>query len=81
MQAYITQKNTNHSICKTTVKKLKKAGVSTSEIMAITGHKNQQSLTDYDELDNDDHMRLGKVLSYEKTEQIHMYIIQCHIIL
>ena len=50
---------TNHSICKTTVKKLKKAGVNASEIMAITGHKNQQSLTDYDELDNDDHIRLG----------------------
>ena len=43
---------TNHSIRKTTVKKLKKAGVNASEIMAITGHKNQQSLTDYD---NDDH--------------------------
>ena len=32
---------TNHSIRKTTVKKLKKAGVSVIEIMAITGHKNQ----------------------------------------
>lgn len=53
---------TNHSIRKTTVKKLKKAGANSSEIMAITGHRNQQSLTDYDELDNDDHIRLGKVL-------------------
>ena len=59
---------TNHSIRKTTVKKLKKAGVSPSEIMAITGHKNQQSLTDYDELDNDDHIRLGKILSYDRNE-------------
>ena len=33
---------TNHSIRKTIVKKLKKAGVNASEIMAITGHKNQQ---------------------------------------
>ena len=33
---------TNHSIRKTTVQKLKKAGVA-----AITGHKNQQSLADY----------------------------------
>ena len=39
--------------------------------MAITGHKNQQSLADYDELDNDDHnIRLGKVLSYNKNEVI-----------
>ena len=45
------------------MKKLKKAGVNASEIMAITGHKNQQSLTDYDEIDNDDHIRLGRVLS------------------
>ena len=60
---------TNHSIRKTTVKKLKKAGVNASEIMAITGHKNQQSLTDYDELDNDDHIRLGKILSYDKYEE------------
>ena len=37
--------------------------------MAITGHKNQQSLTDYDELDNDDHIRLGKILSYDKYEE------------
>ena len=51
---------TNHSIRKTTVKKL---GVNASEIMAITGHKNQQSLTDYDELDNDDHLRTSWKIS------------------
>jgi len=33
----------------TTVKKFKKAGVNPSEIIAITGHKNQQGLMDYDE--------------------------------
>ena len=39
----VTKKHfTNHSIRKT-VKKLKEAGVSVTEIMAITGHKNQQS--------------------------------------
>ena len=58
---------TNHSIRKTIMKKLKKAA---SEIMAITGHKNQRSLTDYDELDNDDHVRLRKILSYDKYEAI-----------
>ena len=33
--------------------------------MAITRHKNQQSLADYDDID-DDHMRLSKILSKEK---------------
>jgi len=42
---------TNHSIRKTTVRKLRKGGASSTEIIAITGHKNQQSLVDYDELD------------------------------
>jgi hypothetical protein len=64
----VTKKHfTNHSIRKTTVKKLKKAGVSATEIMAITGHKNQQSIADYDELDDEDHMRLSRVLSKENT--------------
>ena len=64
----VTKKHfTNHSIRKTTVKKLKKAGVSATEIMAITGHRNQQSLADYDELDDEDHMRLSRVLSNENT--------------
>ena len=63
----VTKKQyTNHSIRKTTVKKLKKAGVSATEIMAITGHKNQQSLADYDKLNDEDHMRLSRILSSEK---------------
>ena len=45
-------------------KSSKKAGVNPSEIIAITGHKNQQVLKDYDELDTDDHQCIGKVLSY-----------------
>ena len=57
------QKYTNHSVRKTTVKKLKKGGASTLEIMAITGHKYQQSIADYNELDFDNHMRLGRILS------------------
>ena len=38
---------TNHSLHKTTVKKLKKAGSSSRDIIAITGHKSEQSLADY----------------------------------
>ena len=38
-------------------------GVAATDIMAITGHKNQQSLTDYGELDDADHHRIGEILS------------------
>ena len=53
----------DHSIRKTTVQKLKKAEVNATDIMAITGHKNQQSLTDYRELDEADHCKIGEILS------------------
>ena len=43
--------------------------MSATEIMAVTGHKNQQSLTDYDELDDKDHLRLSKILSSETTSK------------
>ena len=49
------------------MKKLKKAGMSATEIMAITGHKIQHSLADYNELGDEDHMRLSEILSSEKT--------------
>ena len=35
---------TNHSVRKTMVKKLKNAGVSNAEIIAITGNKSEDSL-------------------------------------
>ena len=60
--------NTNKHFINHNIHKLKKAGVSPSETMAIIGLKNQQSLTDYDELDNDDQIRLGKILSCDKIE-------------
>ena len=40
--------------------------MSATEIMAVTGH-NQQSFTDYDELDDEDHSHLIKILSSETT--------------
>ena len=47
----VTKKHyTNHSIFKTTVKKLNKASVSATEIKVITSYKNQQTLTDYESL-------------------------------
>ena len=66
---------TNHSIQKTTVKNLKKAGVNPSETIAITGHKNQQGLTDYDELDTDDHQRIGKCLTMTKMHNYQLQVI------
>ena len=59
----VTKKRfTNHSLRKTTVTKLRKSGATTREIMAIAGHKSEQSLADYDSLDFDDHRHLGEVL-------------------
>ena len=40
---------TNHSVRKTVVMKLKKAGVASRDITAITGHKNEESLKSYEE--------------------------------
>ena len=52
----ITKKHCTTQIIasKNNSKEAEKAGVSTTETMAITGHKNQQSLTNYDELDDED---------------------------
>ena len=67
----VTSKNfTNHSARKTTVKKLKKAGASSRDIIAIIGHRNERSLADYDELDLDDHLHLGEILS-GNTQVMH----------
>ena len=63
-----TNKNfTNHSIRKTTVCKLQKAGISNDKIAAITGHMNEQSLRDYASADLDDHRKLSNVLSAVST--------------
>ena len=47
-------KFTNHSARKTVVSKLKKANVERSGIPKVTGHKNIQSLDDYDEANEDE---------------------------
>ena len=59
----MTKHITNHTVRKVLVKKLKKAGVSNTEITAITGHKGEDSLKHYDEIDIDDHRRISKCLS------------------
>jgi replication initiation and membrane attachment protein DnaB len=45
------KKLTNHSARKTVVNKLKKNNVERSSIVKVTGHRNLQSLDDYDEGD------------------------------
>ena len=57
------KKFTNHSIRKTTVRKLQKAGVPNDRIAAITGHRNEQSLRDYADADPDDHRTISSILS------------------
>ena len=53
---------TNHSMRKTTVHKLQKAGISNDKIAAITGPRNEQSLRDYSTVDLEDHKAIGAVL-------------------
>ena len=54
---------TQISVRRVTVQKLRKAGVSSREIIAIIGHKTEESLKNYDDIDHDDHRRLSNILS------------------
>ena len=42
--------------------KLQKAGTSNDKIVSITGHKNEQSLRDYTDVDMEDHAKLSEIL-------------------
>ena len=53
---------TNHSVHKTTVMKLQKAGISNDKIVSITGHKNEQNLRDYAGVDMEDRAKLSEIL-------------------
>ena len=57
------KKFTNHSARKTVVSKLKKAKVERSGIVKATGHKNIQSLNDYDEANEDEQRQLSYAIS------------------
>lgn len=62
-QAGISSRLTNHSIRKSTVTTLSKAGVPPQKIMKITGHKNIQSITHYDaELSIGEHRQISNIL-------------------
>ena len=57
------KKFTNYSANKTVVSKLKKANVEWSGIVKVTGHKNIQSLDDYDEANEDEQRQLLHAIS------------------
>ena len=56
---------TNHSVRRTTIKMLKKQGVPSTHIAAITGHHNEQSLQQYAEMENTEHAEIGRILCGE----------------
>ena len=53
----------NHSARKTLVSKVKKANVERSSIAKVTGHRNIQSLDDYDEADEDEQRQISWAIS------------------
>ena len=53
----------NHSARKTLVSKMKQANLERSSIAKVTGHRNIQSLDDYDEADEDEQRQLSWVIS------------------
>ena len=57
------KKSSNHSVRKTVERKLKKANVERSGIVKVTGHKNIQSLNDYDEANEDEQRQLSYAIS------------------
>lgn len=53
----------NHSARKTVVNQMKKANLERSAIAKVTGHRNIQSLNDYDEADEDEQRDLSWAIS------------------
>ena len=61
------RKLTNTSGLKMLVQKLQEAGVSETEIIKVTGHKDTRSLKCYSELSTDQHMKMSKILQNPKN--------------
>ena len=53
---------TKQSVQKTTVRKLQEQGILNSDVAAITGHRNVQSLQQYAEVEQENHAQISKVL-------------------
>ena len=67
------KKFTNHSIRKTAVCKLQKAGVSNDKIIAVTRHRNEMSLKAYSDVDVDEHKKISTILSDQLQHSSHQY--------
>ena len=52
----------NHSVRKTVVRKLKAKGVPKSEIITITGHRQEQSVEAYDSGNEDEQRQLSNII-------------------
>ena len=59
----------NHSARKTVVSKLKKAQLERTAIAKVTGHRNVQSLDDYDEADEDEQRELSWAISRRNSSK------------
>ena len=59
---------TNHSVRKTTARKLQKAGMSNDKIISITGHKTEQSIKAYVDTDLEDHRYISTLLSNQRPQ-------------
>lgn len=58
---------TNHSARKTLVKKLRANNVERSSIINVTGHRNEQSLNDYDEGNENEQRQISNLISNAKA--------------
>ena len=67
----------NHSARKTLVSKLKKANLERSSIAKVTGHRNIQSLDDYDEADEDEQQQLSWAISETNSTAKPMPVASC----
>jgi len=59
---------TNHSVRKTTARKLQKAGMSNDKIISITGHKTEQRIKAYVDTDLEDHRYISTLLSNQRPQ-------------
>lgn len=66
------KKFSNHSARKTVVSKMKKANLERAAIAKVTGHRNIQSLDDYDEGDEEEQRKLSWAISQRNSATKHL---------
>ena len=58
----------NHSVRKTVVRKLKAKGVPKSDIITITGHRQEQSVEAYDSGNEDEQRQLSHIIDWKDVQ-------------